>query len=89
MFTCAPDIYSTCTAQRHEASVFGELAIVGQTEKLVAVNKPASLPMQPCGGYQYNSLEYMLRFDAALQSQLVGSPERLHIVHRLDRLESL
>jgi len=60
---------------------------VGQTDKLIAVNKPASLPMQPCGGYQYNSLEYMLRFDAALQSQLIGLPGQLHIVHRLDRLK--
>ena len=70
---------------RHEASVFGELFIVGQTENLVAVNKPSSLPMQPCGGYRYNSLEYMLRFDAALKSHLIGSSKPLHIVHRLDR----
>eukprot|EP01036_Dinobryon_divergens_P029260 gene29260-38330_t len=78
----------THKTHRHEACVFGEVVIVGQTEKLIAVNKPSSLPMQPCGGYQYNSLDYMLRFDAALKSQLVGQSDHLHIVHRLDRVTS-
>ena len=52
---------------------------------LLAVNKPASFPMHPCGSYKFNSLLNVLE-----QEPLLPSPQQppLHLVHRLDRVTS-
>jgi len=44
--------------------------------------------MQPSGSYRYNSLEYILLHDEKLRQQLIGM-EGLHVVHRLDRYDSI
>mmetsp|Transcript_18368 Transcript_18368/g.26480 ORF Transcript_18368/g.26480 Transcript_18368/m.26480 type:complete len:243 (+) Transcript_18368:2-730(+) len=72
---------------RHEATAFGEVQIIGQTDTLIAVNKPPSIPMQPSGSYRYNSLEYILLYDEALKLK-IHDMESLHVVHRLDRVTS-
>lgn len=46
----------------------------------MAVSKPPSLPMHPCGAYRHNSLEYILK-----REHLVPNQPTLSVVHRLDR----
>lgn len=65
-------------AHRHEPPVCGGFTIVGETAAILAVDKPASLPMHPCGSYHHNSLTAMLRSRGYDVRQ----------VHRLDRLTS-
>ena len=40
---------------RKEPPVFGRVQLVGENDKLLAVNKPASLPMHSCGNYRESS----------------------------------
>eukprot|EP00599_Poterioochromonas_sp_BG-1_P012954 CAMPEP_0173164294 /NCGR_PEP_ID=MMETSP1105-20130129/20480_1 /TAXON_ID=2985 /ORGANISM="Ochromonas sp., Strain BG-1" /LENGTH=558 /DNA_ID=CAMNT_0014084613 /DNA_START=154 /DNA_END=1826 /DNA_ORIENTATION=+ len=70
-------------AHRHEPMVYGEIQFVGETESLLAVSKPASIPMHPCGNYRHNSLEMILK-----NEPIVPNQPNLYIVHRLDRLTS-
>ena len=74
---------------RHEPPVRGlgqgELEVVADTPQLLAVNKPATVPMHPCGAYRFNSLFHVV--DSERKAAGVAS-EVLHIVHRLDRLTS-
>ena len=63
--------------------VFGEIQLVGETSDLLAVSKPSSIPMHPCGAYRFNSLEYILKHEPLAP----GQPQ-LFLVHRLDRLTS-
>lgn len=67
-------------AHRHEPMVYGEIQFVGETEDLLAVNKPASIPMHPCGSYRFNSLEMILK-----KEPLIPNQPNLFLVHRLDR----
>lgn len=60
--------------------MFGEVVLVGETDDIVAVSKPPSLPMHPCGAYRHNSLEYILK-----REHLVPNQPTLSVVHRLDR----
>ncbi|OQR82383.1 RNA pseudouridylate synthase [Achlya hypogyna] len=67
---------------RHEPPVIGEdISVVHETDDLVVVSKPSSVPTHPCGAYRFNSLHYIV---------LAARPDlkHLHIVHRLDRLTS-
>lgn len=68
---------------RHEPPIFGAIALVGETVDLLAICKPPSMPMHPCGAYRHNSLEYILK-----QEKLVENQPPLYIVHRLDRVTS-
>lgn len=52
--------------------------VVAETEYIVAVNKPPTLPLHPCGGYHENSLINILKM----------SYDNLLTIHRLDRLTS-
>jgi tRNA pseudouridine synthase 9 len=71
------------TDLRHEPPVFGELVLVGESDDIVAISKPPSLPMHPCGAYRHNSLEYILK-----REHLVANQPILSIVHRLDRYDA-
>ena len=90
---------------RHEPPVLaygnGEEAarvrIVADNPELLAVDKPPSVPVHPCGQYYHNSLllqvasERMGCSDPATES--IGSGDQsawagLHVVHRLDRITS-
>lgn len=46
---------------RHELPVIGDpIQIVFDSEDILAVNKPCSIPMHPCGKYRYNTLALIL-----------------------------
>lgn len=84
------------TVHRHEPAVAvcdGSLASASSGEKtmiqviyedddIVVVNKPSTLPIHPCGGYNFNSLVHIL---VAQDPKL---KDRLSPIHRLDRLTS-
>lgn len=68
---------------RHEPPVMGDVTLVGETEKLLAVCKPPTMPMHPCGAYRFNSLMFILA-----KNPLSTDQATLHLVHRLDRVTS-
>ena len=46
---------------RHELPVVDDpIEIVGETDDILAVNKPCSIPIHPCGKYRYNTLLIIL-----------------------------
>lgn len=59
-----------------EPDVSAEVEILYEDDWLVAVQKPAPLPMHPSGRFNRNTLETFLR--------LVYAPKRLRPAHRLD-----
>ena len=60
--------------------VGGTLRVLTETDEYVAVEKPATIPVHPCGGYRCNSLLYILAREHGLDT--------LRPLHRLDRLTS-
>ncbi|KAL7471606.1 hypothetical protein ACHAXS_011903 [Conticribra weissflogii] len=58
--------------------------IIHECETLLVVDKPSTLPIHPCGGYNYNSMFEILRH---WKPDLYGSG-KLFTIHRLDRLTS-
>jgi len=72
------------TVHRHEPAVAVAtrtspfVKIVAETETLVVVDKPGTLPVHPCGGYHENSLMNLLQ----------SSFGKLFTINRLDRLTS-
>ena len=79
------------SVHRHEPSVMIHnkqspfISIVGETEDILAVDKPATLPVHPCGGYHQNSLIPLL--ERTLYNEKEDT-KNLFTVHRLDRLTS-
>lgn len=61
----------------------GPIQVVEETQELLVVNKPSSLPIHPCGSYRFNSLIAILR-----NQETVEATATLHTTHRLDRLTS-
>ena len=39
------------------------IEIIEDTEELLVVNKPASIPVHPCGRYRYNSITMILKHE--------------------------
>ena len=74
----------THLTHRHEPPVSGRIAFVGETEAAFAVNKPASMPVHPCGAYRYNSMMMLLAQEPLVPQQVAP----LHLVHRIDRVTS-
>lgn len=74
------------TVHRHEPAVAVSskttpyLKLVGETDDLVAFDKPGTLPVHPCGGYHQNSLMKLLEEETDYG--------KLYTIHRLDRLTS-
>ncbi len=64
------------TPQAIEPPVNPNVAIVYEDDALVVVNKPAPLPMHPCGRFNRNTLGYFLG--------LVYNEHQLRQTHRLD-----
>ena len=92
-------------AHRHEPPVWGgRIAVVGLDAKVLAVDKPATVPMHPCGSYHFNALSSILVEDFTERSFVVDAARAgagatfarakaaaaagLRQVHRLDRLTS-
>jgi RluA family pseudouridine synthase len=59
-----------------EPDVNPNIAIIHEDDAIVVVNKPAPLPMHPCGRFNRNTLSYILG--------KVYKPLQLRIAHRLD-----
>ena len=67
---------------RHEPPVVStEPVIVFEDDDFMVVDKPASIPVHPCGAYRFNSLEYILK---SMRPEMPVT----RFVHRLDRLTS-
>ncbi|CAG9797024.1 unnamed protein product [Chironomus riparius] len=66
---------------RHEVPVTSQpIAIVFMDDDIVVVNKPASIPVHPCGRYRHNTVVFILAKEYNLKN--------LRTIHRLDRLTS-
>lgn len=59
-----------------EPAVNAAIEILWEDDALIVVNKPAPLPVHPCGRFNRNTLTSLL--------SRVYSPENLRVVHRLD-----
>ena len=82
------------TVHRHEPAVAicdGRMAysgektlvrVIHEDDEIIVLDKPPTLPIHPCGGYNYNSLVHIL---VAQDPKL---KDRLSPIHRLDRLTS-
>jgi len=58
------------------------VSVIHEDEDVIVVDKPSTIPVHPCGGYNFNSLFHILsEQDPSLEG-------KLHNVHRLDRLTS-
>ncbi|XP_041928898.1 RNA pseudouridylate synthase domain-containing protein 2 [Alosa sapidissima] len=69
------------TVHRHEPPVVGHpIEIIEENDEVVVVDKPASLPVHPCGRFRHNTVIFILGKERGLSE--------LHTVHRLDRLTS-
>ncbi|KAG9336320.1 hypothetical protein JZ751_002667, partial [Albula glossodonta] len=69
------------TVHRHEPPVSAHpLEILEDNGEVVVVDKPASLPVHPCGRFRHNTVIFILGKERGLCG--------LHTVHRLDRLTS-
>ncbi|CAB0043603.1 unnamed protein product [Trichogramma brassicae] len=66
---------------RHEVPVTSEpITVIHMDEDVVVVNKPASIPVHPCGRYRHNTVVFILAKEYGLKN--------LRTIHRLDRLTS-
>jgi 23S rRNA-/tRNA-specific pseudouridylate synthase len=58
------------------------VTVIHEDEDIIVVDKPSTVPVHPCGGYNFNSLFHILSHQ---NPSLKG---KLHNIHRLDRLTS-
>ncbi|XP_069805831.1 pseudouridylate synthase RPUSD2 [Dendropsophus ebraccatus] len=69
------------TVHRHEPPVTAQpLGILAESEDMVVVDKPSSLPVHPCGRFRHNTVIFILGKEHNMKE--------LHTIHRLDRLTS-
>jgi len=66
--------------QHVEPAVNADIELLFEDDELIVINKPAPLPVHPCGRFNRNTLRHILN--------LAWFPERPHIVHRLDAATS-
>ena len=66
--------------QQVEPEVNGNIQLLYEDEEFIVINKPAPLPVHPCGRFNRNTLRHILN--------IAWFPERPHIVHRLDAATS-
>lgn len=69
------------TVHRHEPPVVGRpLEVLVDDGEVLVVDKPASIPVHPCGRFRHNTVIFILGKEHGISE--------LHTVHRLDRLTS-
>ncbi|XP_076021721.1 pseudouridylate synthase RPUSD2 isoform X2 [Genypterus blacodes] len=69
------------TVHRHEPPVVGRpLELLVDDGEVLVVDKPASMPVHPCGRFRHNTVIFILGKERGITE--------LHTVHRLDRLTS-
>ncbi|XP_047466593.1 RNA pseudouridylate synthase domain-containing protein 2 [Mugil cephalus] len=73
--------YMRNTVHRHEPPVVGKpLEVLVNDGEVLVVDKPASIPVHPCGRFRHNTVIFILGKEHGISE--------LHTVHRLDRLTS-
>lgn len=73
--------HMTNTVHRHEPPVVDKpLEVLVDDGEVLVVDKPASIPVHPCGRYRHNTVIFILGKELGISE--------LHTVHRLDRLTS-
>jgi UPF0176 protein len=70
------EVYLNRTPANIEPAVSAEIRLLHEDAAIVVVQKPAPLPLHPCGRFHRNSLQWILN--------QVYSPQKLRPVHRLD-----
>ena len=51
----------TNVVHRHEPPVVGDpMTIIAETPELVVINKPASIPVHPCGAFRHNCVMFIM-----------------------------
>ncbi|RWS22177.1 RNA pseudouridylate synthase domain-containing protein 2-like protein, partial [Leptotrombidium deliense] len=71
----------TSRVHRHENSVLAApIKIIFESDEMLVVDKPPSIPVHACGRYRLNSVLYILSKENGYKN--------LHVCHRLDRLTS-
>ncbi|GIY36541.1 RNA pseudouridylate synthase domain-containing protein 2 [Caerostris extrusa] len=66
---------------RHELPILAwAIEVIFEDDDVLVINKPASMPVHPCGLYRYNSAIFVAEHQLKLKI--------LHVIHRLDRLTS-
>ncbi|XP_041669470.1 RNA pseudouridylate synthase domain-containing protein 2 [Cheilinus undulatus] len=69
------------TVHRHEPPVVGtSVEVLVDDGEVLVVDKPASIPVHPCGRFRHNTVIFILGKEQGISE--------LHTVHRLDRLTS-
>jgi RluA family pseudouridine synthase len=68
--------YYHVTANESEPDVNPAVRILYEDQALIVLEKPAPLPIHPCGRYNRNTLQYIL--------EKVYAPQKPHAAHRLD-----
>ncbi|KAG7238478.1 hypothetical protein INR49_030751 [Caranx melampygus] len=69
------------TVHRHEPPVVDtSLEVLADDGEVLVVDKPASIPVHPCGRFRHNTVIFILGKERGISE--------LHTVHRLDRLTS-
>uniref|UniRef100_A0A8C6U2H2 Pseudouridylate synthase RPUSD2 n=1 Tax=Neogobius melanostomus TaxID=47308 RepID=A0A8C6U2H2_9GOBI len=69
------------TVHRHEPPVVGKpMEVLVDDGEVLVVDKPASIPVHPCGRFRHNTVIFILGKERGISE--------LHTVHRLDRLTS-
>ena len=70
------------------------ITVVDETDDLLIVDKPGTLPVHPCGGYHLNSLIRILEEGNTANGTVTipdtasNSQKQFYTIHRLDRLTS-
>ena len=73
--------FISSTVHRHELPVKAEsVTIIHEDKDKLVINKPASIPVHPCGRYRHNTIMFILAKEYSLNN--------LFAIHRLDRLTS-
>ncbi len=72
----AGECYEHLFPDTREPAVSADIRVIHEDASLVVVNKPAPLPMHPCGRFNRNTLSYLLG--------QVYRPQQLRLAHRLD-----
>ena len=66
------------TFYRHEVPVAdSRIRVIRMTEDLVVVDKPASIPVHPCGRYRHNTVVFILAKEQGLKN--------LRTIHRYEQ----
>lgn len=76
---------STTTAANQSTSL---IKIIDETDDLIILDKPGTLPIHPCGGYHLNSLISILEGADKANTNAARQSKKYFNIHRLDRLTS-